>query len=49
MIENEIKEELDKINEMKDLINALIKNQEIIYNKMSSMEKYINENLLIVL
>lgn len=47
--EFENSEEINKINEMKQLIKELIENQEIMNKKIYNMEKFISENLLIVL
>lgn len=47
--EFENNEEINKINEMKQLIKELIENQEIMNKKIYNMEKFISENLLIVL
>ena len=47
--EFENNEEKIKLNEMKQLIKELIENQEIMNKKIYNMEKFISENLLIVL
>lgn len=47
--EFENNEEKIKLNEMKQLIKELIENQEIMNKKIYNMEKFISDNLLIVL
>jgi len=42
-------EKIDDINELKELIKELIQNQTVINNKIYNMEKFISDNLLIVL
>lgn len=41
--------EITEINELKELLKELIKKQDNLNNKIYNMEKYISENLMIVL
>lgn len=41
--------EINEINELKKLLKELIKKQDNLNNKIYNMEKYISENLMIVL